>query len=160
MVASLAAPAYAQLVADAHEPPPPVELDQVFPETLMQSGEHRIEDNLRLERAQFEFTIDSDYGRYDVLSIPMAILRVHEIRTLTQAVDAYQRDNQKLADELRSIVRVGTSSGVGALGSPLDSGSARSSEFVNNNVGRVIETRAGFRVIRYSLPTNAPSPRT
>lgn len=138
VIASLAAPADAQLVADAHEPPPRVELDQIFPETLMQSGEHRIEDDLRLQRSLFEFTIDSDYGRYDVLSIPMTVLRVHEIRTLTQAVDAYQRENERLADELRNIVRVGTSSGIGALGSPLDSG-ARSSEFVNNNVGRAIE---------------------
>jgi hypothetical protein len=135
----LSVPAHAQLVADAHERPPHVELDQVFPETLMQSGEHRVEDDLRLKRALFEFTLNSDFGRYDVLSIPMTILRIHEIRTLTQAVDAYQRDNQRLAAELRGIIHVGSGSGVGALTSPLDSGGVRTGQFVNNNVGQAIE---------------------
>jgi hypothetical protein len=135
----LAAPAHAQLVADAHEQPPNVELDQVFPETLMQSGEHRVEGGLRIEGTRFGFSIDSGYGRYDVRSIPMAILRIHEIRTLAQAVDAYQRENQRLAEELRGIIQVGSSSSVNVLASPLDSGSARTGQLVNNNVGQAIQ---------------------
>ena len=135
----LAVPARAQLTADAHEQPPHVELDQVLSETLMQSGVHRIEDNLRVKGTFFEFTVDSDHGRYDVPSIPMVILRIHEIRTLAQAVDAYQRENQKLAAELRGVMRTGGASGVDILTSPLDSGSADISRYVNNNVGQTIE---------------------
>jgi hypothetical protein len=135
----LAVPVRAQLTADAHEQPPHVELDQVLPETLMQSGVHRIENNLRVKGTLFEFTVDSDHGRYDVPSIPMVILRIHEIRTLAQAVDAYQRENQKLAAELRGVMRAGGGSGVDILTSPLDSGSADISRYVNNNVGRSIE---------------------
>ncbi len=135
----LAVPARAQLTADAHEQPPHVELDQVLSETLMQSGVHRIEDNLRVKGTFFEFTVDSDHGRYDVPSIPMVILRIHEIRTLAQAVDAYQRENQKLAAELRGVMRAGGGSGVNILTSPLDSGSADISRYVNNNVGQSIE---------------------
>jgi hypothetical protein len=135
----LAVPARAQLTADAHEQPPHVELDQVLSETLMQSGVHRVEDNLRVKGTFFEFTVDSNHGRYDVPSIPMVILRIHEIRTLAQAVDAYQRENQKLAAELRGVMRAGGASGVDILTSPLDSGSADISRYVNNNVGQSIE---------------------
>ena len=135
----LAVPARAQLTADAHEQPPHVELDQVLSETLMQSGVHRVEDNLLFKGTFFEFTVDSDHGRYDVPSIPMVILRIHEIRTLAQAVDAYQRENQKLAAELRGVMRTGGASGVDILTSPLDSGSADISRYVNNNVGQTIE---------------------
>ncbi len=135
----LAVPARAQLTADAHEQPPHVELDQVLSETLMQSGVHRVEDNLLFKGTFFEFTVDSDHGRYDVPSIPMVILRIHEIRTLAQAVDAYQRENQKLAAELRGVMRAGGGSGVNILTSPLDSGSADISRYVNNNVGQTIE---------------------
>ena len=139
MLAWLAAPARAQLTADAHEQPPHVELDQVLTETLMQSGVHRVEDYLRIKGTMFEFTVDSDHGRYDVPSIPMVILRIHEIRTLAQAVDAYQRENRKLAAELRGIMQVGSASGVDILSSPLDSGSADIGRYVNNNVGQTIE---------------------
>ncbi|NIM28787.1 MAG: hypothetical protein GTO67_09740 [Gammaproteobacteria bacterium] len=139
VIAWLMAPAHAQLVADAHEQPPRVELEQVFSETLMQSGEHRVEDNLRIVGTRFEFSIDSAYGRYQVRSIPMAILRIHEIRTLAQAVDAYQRENQRLAEELRGIIQVGTSSSAAMLASPLDPGSAATGQLVNNNVGQAID---------------------
>jgi hypothetical protein len=139
LFASLALPARAQLTTDAHEQPPHVELDTVLPETLMQSGVHRVEDNLRVKGALFEFTVDSDHGRYDVPSIPMVILRIHEIRTLAQAVDAFQRGNLKLAAELREVMRRGSGSGVDILTSPLDTGSADISRYVNNNVGRSIE---------------------
>ena len=139
ILAWLATPAQAQLVADAHEQPPRIEIDQVLPETLMRSGSHRVEGNLRLKATQFEFTIDSNHGRYDVLSVPMAILRIHEIRTLAQAVDAYQRDNQKLAAELRGVMHVGGDSAVDILTSPLDSAGSVINQFVNNNVGQTID---------------------
>jgi hypothetical protein len=147
-VAWLAAPAHAQLVADAHEQPPSVELDQVFPKALAQSGEHRVDDSLHLEGNRFEFTIESDYGRYQVRSIPMAILRIHEIRTLAQAVHSYQRENQRLAEELRGIIQVGSSASVNVLASPLDSGGARSGQFVNNNVGQAIQDAQRSNVTR------------
>ena len=130
--------ANAQLVADTHEGPPHVEIDTVFPESLMQSGSHRIEDNLRIKGMLFEFTIDSDHGVYDVLSIPMAIIRVHEIRTLAQATDAFQRDNQQLAERLRSIAYAGSNTPVDIYHSPLQYG-GDPSIYLNNNVGRTIE---------------------
>ena len=139
ILAWLVAPAHAQLAAQAHEQPPRIEVDQLLPETLMRSGSHRVEGNLRLRATQFEFTIDSNHGRYDVLSTPMAILRIHEIRTLAQAVDAYQRDNQKLAAELRGVMHVGGDSAVDILTSPLDSAGSVIDQFVNNNIGQTID---------------------
>jgi hypothetical protein len=135
----LAAPAQAQLTADAHEQPPRIEIGQVLPETLMQSGVHRIEGNLQVKGTLFEFTVDSNHGRYDVLSIPMVILRIHEIRTLAQAVDAYQQENQQLAAELRGVMHVGGDSVVDIVTSPFASAGSVVNQFVNNNVGQTIE---------------------
>ncbi|GMQ95966.1 MAG: hypothetical protein BMS9Abin14_450 [Gammaproteobacteria bacterium] len=128
----LAVPAQAQLAANAYEQPPRVRLSQVLPDTLMRSGVHRVEDSIRVKGALLEFTVDSDHGRYDVLSIPMLILRIHEIRTLAQAVDAYQRDNQQLAARLREIMQVGGNSPVASVGSNLE-------QLASNNVGQAIK---------------------
>jgi hypothetical protein len=135
----LTAPALAQLTADAHEDPPRIELDQILPASMVQSGVHRVERNVRLKGTLFEFTLDSDHGRYDALSIPMAVLRIHEIRTLAQAVDAYLRDNRRLAEALRGVVYAGNNATVDILTSPLDSGGSVTRNFMNNNVGQAIE---------------------
>jgi hypothetical protein len=135
----LAAPALAQLATDAHENPPRVELDTILPESMMQSGVHRIEDDVRVKGPLLEFTLDSNHGRYDALSIPMTLLRVHEIRTLAQAMDAFQRDNRQLAAALRNVVHVGNNATVDILTSPLDSGGGVTRNFMNNNVGQTIE---------------------
>lgn len=134
----LAAPALAQLTADAHENPPHVALDEILPATMMQSGVHRVDDDVRLKGTLFEFTLESNHGRYDALSIPMAILRIHEIRTLAQAVDAYQRENLQLAAALRGVVYAGGNPTVDILTSPLDSGGSVTRNYLNNNVGQTI----------------------
>lgn len=139
ILAWLAAPAQAQLTTDAQQRAPQIELDKVFPETLMQSDSYRVEDNLQRKGTLFEFTIDSNHGRYEVLSIPMTILRIHEIRTLAQAVDAYQRDNKQLAVELRGVMVVGGDSTVDILTSPLASAGSVAGQFINNNVGQTIK---------------------
>ncbi len=135
----LAAPALAQLVSNAHENPPHVELDMVLPAPMMQSGVHRVEDDVRIKGTLLEFTLDSDLGSYDALSIPMAFLRIHEIRTLAQAMDAFQRDNMRLAAALRSVVYTQNNAAVDILTSPLDSGGSITRNFQNNNVGRAVE---------------------
>jgi hypothetical protein len=151
MMAGLAAPAEAQLTADAHEQAPRIELDRVFPENLMQSDSYRVEDNLRIKGTLFEFTLDSNHGRYDVLSIPMTIVRIHEIRTLAQAVDAFQRNNLQLAAELRGVVFVGRESSVDILNSPLAPTGPAAGQYANNNVLQTINEitqRSGSQVQR------------
>ena len=135
----LAAPALAQLTADAHENPPRIALDEILPATMIQSGVHRIGDDVRLKGTLFEFTLESNHGRYDVRSIPMAIVRIHEIRTLAQAVDAFQRENLQLAAALRGVVYAGGNPTVDILTSPLDSGGSVTRNFLNNNVGQTIK---------------------
>ena len=156
----LAAPAQAQLAANAYEQPPRIRLGQVLPETLVQSGVHRVENNVQVKGALLAFTIDSDHGRYDVRSIPMLILRIHEIRTLAQAVDAYQRDNQQLAAELRGIMQVGADSAVDILTSPLASAGSILEQFATNNVGQTIEELGNLsdpKVRRVRDPDNEPA---
>lgn len=145
--------AHAQLVTDTHEEPPQVVLDDVFPKTLMQSGSHRVEDNPKIKGTRLEFIIDSDQGVYDVLSIPMAILRIHEIQTLAQASDAYQRGNEQLAEKLRAIAYAGSNSPVDIYHSPLAYG-GEPSDYLNNNLGRTIKG-----LDKKSLPGERPGSR-
>ena len=147
----LAAPALAQLKADAHENPPHVALDKILPATMIQSGVHRVDDDVRLKGTLFEFTLESNHGRYDALSIPMAILRIHEVRTLAQAVDAYQRENLQLAAALRGVVYAGGNPTVDILTSPLDSGGSVTRNYLNNNVGQTIQALGS--------PTDPTDPR-
>jgi len=159
VLSSLAAPVQAQLTADAHEQPPRIRLGQVLPETLMQSGVHRVEDKIQVEGALLGFTVESDQDRYDVLSIPMLILRIHEIRTLAQAVDAYQRNNQQLAAELRRVMQEGANPSADILASPLASGGSALDLSANNNLGLAIEelgNRSGSEAQRVRNPDNGP----
>ena len=108
-----------QLVAAApYEVAPPVYLDQLLPSTLIRSGNHRVLDEVRTRGNTLEFEIESDYGFYRVRSIPMMVLRVHEIRTLAQAVDHFERQNSRLATELRGQLQVGGDSFVDLITSP------------------------------------------
>lgn len=75
--------------AAPYESAPRVYLDQLLPGTLIRSGNHRVLSEIRPQRNTIEFEIESDYGFYRVRSIPMVIQRVHEIRTLAQAVNHY-----------------------------------------------------------------------
>jgi hypothetical protein len=69
----------------------------------------------------------------------MVLLRIHEIRTLAQSVDAFQRENQRLAAQLRGVVYAGRNSSVPILSSSLDGGSYAYNQYLNNNVGQAVE---------------------
>ena len=94
--------------AAPYESAPRVYLDQLLPGTLIRSGNHRVLSEVRAQRNTIEFEIESDYGFYRVRSIPMVIQRVHEIRTLAQAVNHFESQNNQLATELRGQLHQAT----------------------------------------------------
>ena len=107
------------------EEAPTVHLTGVLPSALIRSPHHRVQDEVGIRGHVLEFRIDSDHGSYRVESVAMVALRVHEIGTLAQAIDHFQRANEQLATELRGVMRVGADSWVDILTSPLKTASCK-----------------------------------
>lgn len=107
LAVAIASPARAQLTAGAYEHSPTVTLDEVLPPRLQQSGHHRVSEEIVVRGTMLAFHIESDQGDYQVLSLPMVVVRVYEILILAQAVDDFQRSNEKLAAQLRGVMQGG-----------------------------------------------------
>lgn len=101
------------------ESAPALTPDQLLPASVVRSGHHRVLDDVRVEGYLAEVDIESDFGTYRTRGLPMILLRVHEVETLAQAVTHFERENQRLAAELRGQLRVGADSFVDILASPL-----------------------------------------
>lgn len=124
--------ARAQTTGEEFEPPPRISPDRVLSPTAIASGNHRVRNQVKTRGNWLEFEIESDFGTFRVLTLPMVAVRVHEIRTLAQAVDEFRRDNRKLAETLRGQLTVGADSFVDILTSPLDTTSQIVTQFGSN----------------------------
>lgn len=142
IVAAAASSARAENEAREYEAPPQVAADRILSPTLLASGNHRVRDQVRTRGNWLEFEIQSDFGSYKALSIPMVALRVHEIRTLAQAVNEFQRDNQQLAETLRGQLRAGAGAFIDDLSSPLNT----TSPLVGQSESNVVQILDELRV--------------
>ncbi len=124
--------ARAQSASVEYESEPRLSPDRVLSPALLASGNHRVRDQVETKQNWLEFEIESDFGSYRTLSLPMVALRVHEIRTLAQAVDEFRRSNQILAETLRGQLTVGADSFVEILTSPIDTTSQIVTQFRDN----------------------------
>lgn len=125
----------AQLVTQGYEEAPAVKIDEVLPARLQQSGQHRVADEVKVRGNLLEFHLESNQGDYDVLSLPLLEVRVHEVLTLAQAVDDFQRNNQKLAAELRGVMEVRGDTAAEILTSPFKTTSSLVNQFFTENIG-------------------------
>lgn len=141
VVAIVADTAHAQSAAADYETAPRLSPDRVLTPALLASGNHRVRDEIKARQYWLEFEIESDFGNYRVLSLPMVALRVHEIRTLAQAVDEFRRGNQILAETLRGQLTVGADSFVDILTSPVSTTTQIVSQFGSNVVQTFDELR-------------------
>ncbi len=133
----------AQLAAEGYESPPRVRPDQILPAAVLASGNHRVLDEVDTKQNFIEFQIESDFGNYSPESVAMLSIRVHEIRTLAQAVDQYNRSNEQLAEELRGQLTVGADSFVEILTSPISTTSQIVGQFTTN-VGQTFNEFGDF----------------
>jgi hypothetical protein len=138
ILAASATAAQAQTEGVKLEAAPRIALDRVLPKTVLASGSHRVLDRVKTRENWLEFEIESDFGSYKALSVPMLTLRVREIRTLAQAVSEYQRDNEKLAESLRGQLTVGADSFVDILTSPFSTTAQLVGQF-GSNVAQTID---------------------
>ncbi len=138
ILAATATAAQAQTDTVKFEAAPLIPPDRVLAPTVLASGNHRVLDQVKTRENWLEFEIESDFGSYKALSVPMVALRVREIRTLAQAVNEYQRDNEELAETLRGQLTVGADSFVDILTSPFSTGAQLVGQF-GSNVAQTID---------------------
>ena len=73
----------------------------LLPPDLLQSGEHRVLDEVKVDGDFFAFEIEAADGVYRVTSIGMLEIRVREIKTLAQAVSQFRRQKRQVAVQQR-----------------------------------------------------------
>ncbi len=128
----------AQFVADAYEPPPTVNAADILPPEELQSGAHRALDEVQTRNQRFNFELETDFGNYRVASLALLKIRVHEARTLAQAMNAYDADDATFASHLRGRLTVGADSWVDIIASPLSTASSLAGQLVGN-VGKAVK---------------------
>ena len=110
-----------------------IALDRLLPESLIASGEHRVTNVRRIGENTMEFEIESEVaGIQRADSIALAVIRIHEARTLAQATSQFTKDNKQLANENRGQINVGGDSIGDILSSPLNTSANVVGQFGSN----------------------------
>jgi hypothetical protein len=117
---------------------PEILLSQILPPDLAQSVYHRVED-VTLNGRYYRFQVDSQFGRYDILSLAMLRVRVHEFRILGEAITQFNQREQQLSDVLRSQLQVRADSAIDILVHPL----ATAADLAGQLAGDRNDTRSG-----------------
>jgi hypothetical protein len=121
-----------------------IALDQILPQSLISSGEHRVTGARRVGANSIVFDIESQAaGAQSANSIALTMLRIHEARTLAQASNQFAQDNRQQTTEERGQLRVEGDSIAGILTSPLSAGATVVDQF-GNNVKRTFEEFGEF----------------
>ena len=153
LAACMTTSASAQLTDERFEAPPRLSPDQILSASMLASGNHRVLDDVVTRENWLELQIESDFGNFRPPSLAMASIRIHEIRTLAQAVDHYNRSNRKLAERLRGQLTVGADSFVHILTSPFSTTSKIVGQFTDN-VGQTFQEFGEFQPEQKQSPDN------
>ena len=122
----------------------PVAIGQVFPETLIASGQHRVTGVSRASIHYLAFDIESEAaGSQRAVSIPLALIRIQEARTLSQAVSQFRQDTRRQADAERGQINVRGESVADIVTSPLSTGADVVGQ-LGRNVGQTFEELGRF----------------
>ena len=110
----------------------------------MSSGQHRVTAARRQSEHFMSFDIESaTMGNQSVVSIPLAVVRVHEAVTLSQAIEQFRQDNRRLADGERGQIRVRGDSIADIVTSPLSTSAEVVGQF-GRNVGQTFDELGQF----------------
>ena len=90
------------------------------------------------------FDIESEAaGNQSAVSLPLAVIRIQEAQTLTQAREQFRQDTRRKADEDRGQINVRGDSLVDIVGSPLSTSAEVVGQF-GRNVGKTFDELGQF----------------
>ena len=127
------------------EPAPQINAGRLLDAGQLQSGSHRLLDEVRLDASGnlLRFELESDYGSFEVVSESLLRERVHEVRVLAQAIEQFRRADAPFAARLRGQLEVGAASWVDIVTSPLSTSGSLLQQLADN-VGRTFEEFGEF----------------
>jgi len=104
----------------------------LLPPRLVQSIHHRVLDDVGFQDGFFEFRVESNLGVYQVRSIPLLEIRVHEIETMAAALNQFEATDEELYRSIRGQRGVGSDSVVDILTDPVGTASKLASNLSTN----------------------------
>lgn len=124
--------------AEGNEDYPVINSNAILSSEYLSSTYHRI-DSIDIDNDYYHFIVESDIGRYEIYSLALLKKRVNEIKTISRAINVYQKENEAFSDELRSQLSITSNSAVDLLTRPLSS----ASNFAEQLAGNLNATLAG-----------------
>ena len=104
--------------AETFESAPAAHVSEILSPKLAQSVYHTV-DTVKVVGRFYHFHIESEYGQYDPPSLALLKIRVHEVRTLGQAVSEFARENTELSEQLHGQLSVRANSAIDIISRPV-----------------------------------------
>jgi hypothetical protein len=130
---------------DQYESKPIANATELLPGDLLQSVHHRIE-SIDINGGLYQYDVDSEFGVYHVESLTLLGIRIHEIKTLAQAINQFETEDNQFSDRLRSQLHVSGESAMDIITSPFGTASQLAGQMADN----LGDTLAGVDVLAES----------
>lgn len=127
---------------DQYESRPVANANELLSGDLLQSAHHRIE-SIDISGGFYEFDVDSEFGVYHVESMTLLGIRIDEIKTLAQAINQFEAEDNRFSDKLRSQLHVSGESAMDIITSPFGTASELAGQMASN----LGDTLAGVDVL-------------
>lgn len=128
---TVGAVALAQDVEPGFEQPPTLRASTILPDALQKTTHHTVADPVPTDGHFYHFDVKSHYGRYNVTSLEMLKIRVHEIRILNRAVEL--KDQYQFLQSAGGRIQAMGEALVGTVTHPVDTAKA-----VGKGIGKKI----------------------
>jgi len=117
--------------AKGNEDYPVINSNAILSSEYLSSTYHRV-DSIDVNNDYYHFIVESDIGRYTVHSLALLKKRVNEIKTISQAINVYQQENEEFSGELRSQLTISSDSAVDLITRPISSASNFAGQLADN----------------------------
>ena len=144
----------------SYERPPDINLDRLLPPSMLQSSSHQVRAEAPVSANSVRFAIGSQFGLYQVSSLPLFLTRIHEIRTLDQAISSFEQNNRDVAVQLRGDLEIQGDSAVDILFRPV-SATGELAKQLGSQVGQTVDEirrTAGAPNVDLAMPYHAAMP--
>jgi hypothetical protein len=116
---------------DQYESRPTANATELLSGDLLQSAHHRIE-GIDINGELYQFDIDSEFGVYHVESMTLLGIRINEIKTLAQAINQFEVEDNQFSNKLRSQLHVSGESAMDIITSPFGTASQLAGQMADN----------------------------
>ena len=120
--------------ATGNEDYPVIDSNKVLSSGYLSSTYHRVE-SVTISNDFYQFDLESDLGHFTISSLALLKKRVNEIKTLGQAINQFEQENDEFSGELRSELSVSGDSAMDIITSPFSTASKLAGQLSDNLEG-------------------------